>query len=408
LRLSTKNVPTAKTEARFSAAGNLATLALEEVAVSAEKVVVLGAGRVGRAIAYDLQSSGFAVTAVDPDPRHFPWLARYGAATCQADATDPQVLAPLVAEARWVVNAVPGFAGFSVLQNLVRLGKEVVDISFMPEDPRALDPLAKEKRVRVAVDCGVAPGLSHLLLGAWYAASRRLDRFVCYVGGLPKERVLPWEYKAPFSPVDVLEEYTRPARLRRGGAVVTLPAMSEPELVEVPGVGSLEAFLTDGLRTALDSIPVPSMEEKTLRYPGYRDKILLLLHSGLLSRKPLRVGGGEVVPLEVTAKALEEAWFLAEGEADITVLELFGEGVFADGSTRRRFSLLDAYDPATGLSSMARTTGFTATAVLRALHRGLWQEPGVLLPELLGQKRQLLEAVLTDLADRGIRGREEP
>lgn len=376
--------------------------------MAAEHVVVVGAGRVGRAIAFDLQNSGFAVTAVDLKPHNFPWLSSHGVATVQADASDPKVLARLVAEARWVVSAVPGSLGFRALHSLVALGKEVVDISFMPEDPRALDSLAKEKRVRVAVDCGVAPGLSHLVLGAWYASADRLDRFVCYVGGLPKKRELPWEYKAPFSPVDVLEEYTRPARLRRGGAVVTLPAMSEPEVIRVPALGSLEAFCTDGLRTALDSIPVPWMEEKTLRYPGHREKILLLAHSGLLSREPLRVGKVEVVPLEVTAKALEQAWYLAEGEEDITVMELVGEGVFGGRPGLRRFSLLDAYDPTTGLSSMARTTGFTATAVLRALDRGLWEEPGVLLPELLGQRRELLEAVLADLAERGVRGREEP
>ncbi|MFN3414029.1 MAG: saccharopine dehydrogenase family protein, partial [Thermoanaerobaculum sp.] len=181
-----------------------------------EKVVVLGAGRVGRAMAWDL-ARDFAVTAVDVSERNLQWLAQWHVATVKADVTNAGELARVVQEGSWVVNAVPGFLGYRVLAELVVLGKNVVDISFMPEDPRVLDAETKAKGLLVAVDCGVAPGLSHLLLGYWYAQASTLHRFTCYVGGLPKERVLPWEYKAPFSPVDVLEEYTRPARLRRNG-----------------------------------------------------------------------------------------------------------------------------------------------------------------------------------------------
>lgn len=364
-------------------------------------VVVLGAGRVGRAIAWDL-ARDFAVTAVDVNERSLAWLASRGVATVRADASHPQTLSGLVGDASWVVNAVPGFLGYKVLSELVSLGKNVVDISFMPEDPRSLDALARKQGVRVAVDCGVAPGLSHLVLGFWYAQAEKLHRYSCYVGGLPKERVLPWEYKAPFSPVDVLEEYTRPARLRRDGKVMTLPAMAEPELVHVPGVGTLEAFLTDGMRTALDTIPIPAMEEKTLRYPGYREKILLLRESGLLSSQPLEVSGVQVAPLAVTGKALAEAWQLAEGEPDLTLMVLKADGVFAGTRQERRLYLEDAFDPATGLSSMARTTGFTATAVLRALDAGHHPEAGVLVPEVLGQDQELTRFVISALRQRGI------
>lgn len=364
-------------------------------------VVVLGAGRVGRAIAWDL-ARDFAVTAVDVSERSLAWLASRGVATVRADASHPHELSRLVGDASWVVNAVPGFLGYKVLSELVSLGKNVVDISFMPEDPRPLDALARKQGVRVAVDCGVAPGLSHLVLGFWYAQAEKLHRYSCYVGGLPRERVLPWEYKAPFSPVDVLEEYTRPARLRRDGKVMTLPAMAEPELVHVPGVGTLEAFLTDGMRTALDTIPIPAMEEKTLRYPGYREKILLLRESGLLSSQPLEVSGVQVTPLAVTGKALAEAWQLAEGEPDLTVMVLKADGVFAGKRQERRLFLDDAFDPATGLSSMARTTGFTATAVLRALDAGYHPEAGVLVPEVLGQDQELTRFVISALRQRGI------
>ncbi|MCX7894625.1 MAG: saccharopine dehydrogenase NADP-binding domain-containing protein [Thermoanaerobaculum sp.] len=365
------------------------------------RVVVLGAGRVGRAIAWDL-AGDWDVCAVDVDQQSLGWLAERRIATARADVRDSQALAKVVQQAHWVVNAVPGFLGFSVLRTLVELGCSVVDISFMPEDPRVLHELARQRGVQVAVDCGVAPGFSHLVLGYWFAQAERLDSFFCYVGGLPKERLLPWEYKAPFSPVDVLEEYTRPARLRRQGQVITLPALSEPELRYVPGVGTLEAFLTDGLRTALHTLPVPTMVEKTLRYPGYRDKILLLRESGLLRREPVVVDRVQVAPLAVTALALAEAWRLAEGEGDVTVMELEAQGVF-DGHLRtRHLFLYDQWDPTTGLSSMGRTTGFTATAILRALGKGMVREVGVLLPEVLGQNLALTRFVASYLGQRGI------
>lgn len=366
-----------------------------------EQVVVLGAGRVGRAMAWDL-ARDFAVTAVDVSDVHFQWLAQHNVRTVQTDVTKPQELARLVAHTSWVINAVPGFLGYRVLSELVGLGKNVVDISFMPEDPRALEEEVKARSLLVAVDCGVAPGLSHLLLGYWYTQASQLERFTCHVGGLPVERVLPWEYKAPFSPVDVLEEYTRPARVRRDGQVVTLPAMAEPELVYIPKVGTLEAFLTDGMRTALETIPIATMEEKTLRYPGYREKILLLKESGLLTLEPVEVSGAAVSPLAVTAKALAQAWQFRENEPDLTVMLLKAQGVFDSVDRERSLFLYDTFDPATGLSSMARTTGFTATAVLRALMQGYHPQPRLLVPEILGQNQELTRFVVAALREHGV------
>jgi len=94
-----------------------------------------------------------------------------------------------------------------------------------------------------------------------------------YVGGLPIVRQWPYEYKAVFSPLDVIEEYTRTARFVENGRVVTRPALTDLERVDFEGVGTLEAFNTDGLRTLIQTIPAPNMKEKTLRYPGTRNRI---------------------------------------------------------------------------------------------------------------------------------------
>jgi len=366
------------------------------------KVTVLGAGRVGYAIVRDLAGE-FAVKAVDASA---PALARLageaGVTTATADLSDPAAIARAVADADLVVGAVPGFMGFATLGAVIAAGKDVVDISFFPEDPFLLDEEARRRGVRAIVDCGVAPGCSNLFAGRLAASWERLDRFACYVGGLPVARHLPWEYRAPFSPVDVIEEYTRPARIVTGGVPATVPALSDVELVDVPGVGTLEAFTTDGLRTLLRTVAVPTMVEKTMRYPGHAAKILLLKDSGLLAEEPVEIGGATVRPRDVTARSLIRAWHLEEGDEDVTAMFVTAEGVRGGRPARWRADMVDRFDRASGVTSMARTTGYTCTAAVRLLARGGWAEPGITPPELLGRVPACHEFVLADLARHGI------
>jgi saccharopine dehydrogenase-like NADP-dependent oxidoreductase len=362
------------------------------------RITVLGAGRVGNAIVRDLAGE-FAVTAVDSSAAALARLAATaGVTTVAADIGDPAEVARVVADADLVVGAVPGFMGFATLAAVIAAGKDVVDISFFPEDAFRLDGEARARGVRAVVDCGIAPGCSNLFAGRLGASWERLDRFACYVGGLPVVRRWPWEYKAPFSPLDVVEEYTRPARLVAGGVVITVPALTDLELVDIPGVGTLEAFNTDGLRSLLRTMSVPSMVEKTMRYPGHAEKVLLLRESGLLSEGEIECGGARVRPRDVAAAALAAAWHLEEGEEDVTVMKVAAEGVCDGVAVRFSADLVDRYDRATKVTSMARTTGYTCTAAVRAIARGLWREPGIAPPELLGRDAACHDFILADLA----------
>jgi saccharopine dehydrogenase-like NADP-dependent oxidoreductase len=219
-------------------------------------------------------------------------------------------------------------------------------------------------------------------------------------------RSWPWEYKAGFSPADVLEEYTRPARYVAGGRVVTMPALSEPELVELPGVGTLEAFNTDGLRTLLSTVKAPFMQEKTLRYPGHIEKIRVLRESGFFATEPIEAGSVKVRPLDLTSRLLFPLWHLADGEEDLTVMRVSVEGKQGTRRLRRTFDLLDRYDPATRTTSMARTTGYTCTAGVRLLAQGLYRRGGISPPEFLGREPSCYEFVIADLAKRGVVFRE--
>ena len=206
-----------------------------------------------------------------------------------------------------VVTAVPGFMGYKTLEAVIDAGKNVVDISFFPEDALQLDKLAKEKNVTAITDCGVAPGVSNFIIGR-YNEEMKIKSFECYVGGLPKERKPPFQYKAPFSPVDVIQEYIRPARLVENGNIVTKPALSEREIIKFDEIGELEAFNTDGLRSLIFTMNhIPDMKEKTLRYPGHIDLIIALQQAGFFETTPLRINDADISPLEFTSKLLDQS-----------------------------------------------------------------------------------------------------
>ena len=370
-------------------------------------VIVLGAGRVGAAMVRDLAADpSLDVAVADARPSALRALKeRLGEGvvrTLPVDLADPGSLTRVVDGHDLAIGAVPGPMGFETLRRVVAAGADTVDISFFEEDAFELHDHARRRGRVAVVDAGVAPGLSNLILGHWESRLRAVHRFECLVGGIPAEPAPPWEYKAPFSPIDVIAEYTRPARLRRGGETVTLPALSEVESVELPEVGRLEAFNTDGLRTLLRTSAAPELVEKTLRWPGHADRIRLLRETGFFGEDEVELDSGSVPPLELSARLLEEAWRYAPGEADLTVLRAVVDGEDDDGQVRHVYRVLDRYDPDTDVSAMARTTGYTATALARFVLDGRYREPGVSPPEVVGAVDGALDHVIAYLRERGV------
>jgi lysine 6-dehydrogenase len=368
------------------------------------RVTVLGTGLVGSAIVADLaKDANLTVTAVDANPAALERLARSTDVRTQAaDLRAPGTIAGLVADAELVVLAVPGFMGFESLRQVLEAGKPVVDISFFPEDAFLLDDLAKAKGVTAVVDCGVAPGMANIVAGYVESQLDQLDSYLCYVGGLPKVRHWPYEYKAVFSPIDVIEEYTRPARFMEHGREVVRPALSGVELVNLPGVGTLESFNTDGLRSLIRTFTAPNMKEMTLRYPGHASLMAVLRESGFFGTEPLQVEGQSVRPLAVTAKLLFDHWKLHPGEEDFTVMRVVLEGHKDGRQLRYTYDLLDSYDRKTNTTSMARTTGYTCTQVARQVLAGQFRQIGICPPEYVGRTPGCCQALLEGLAARNI------
>jgi len=368
------------------------------------KVVVLGAGRVGNAIARDLaDNDGWQVGAADLSREALDRLAgAAGVSVVEADLSNPEIVSRIVEGYDLVVGAVPGPMGYATLESVIRTGVNVVDISFFEEDPSGLDRLAKDNGVVAIMDCGVAPGCSNLILGHCEATFDNVDIFSCWVGGLPTVRHWPYEYRSVFSPIDVIAEYTRPARLVVNGRVVTRPALSEVELLDFEGVGTLEAFNTDGLRTLLTTSAVPTMKEKTMRYPGHAEMMRMLRDTGFFGERIMTVNGRSVRQIDLTARLLAEAWQPEVGEEDLTVMRIEVEGVAGGQAVRHVWDLLDRFDPVSGVSSMARTTGYTCTAGVRVLAEGLFDTPGLVPPELLGRRATCYGAMMSHLEDRGV------
>ncbi|MFC1569189.1 saccharopine dehydrogenase C-terminal domain-containing protein [bacterium] len=372
------------------------------------KIVCLGTGMVGSVMVRDLaQNPDFQVTAVDRDQEALEKLKAEGPVKIvQADLQDMDRLSELIQDCDFVVNAVPGFMGFSTLKQLIEAGKNVVDIAFFPEDAFLLDDLAKSKGVTAVVDCGVAPGMSNLILG-YHNQHMEIDFFECLVGGLPMKRSWPYEYKAPFSPIDVLEEYTRPARFVENGEIVTRPALSEPELVDLDPVGTLEAFNSDGLRSLIRTMQIPNMKEKTMRYPGHANLMRILRETGFLNDDLIEIDGHLIRPLDLTTKLLFPIWKLEANEKEFTIMRIVIRGMENGKRKEIIYHLFDQTDPATGFSSMARTTGFACTAAVHLVANGEFTRKGISPPEFVGAEAGCFDKMMAYQEARQVMYRKE-
>ena len=366
-----------------------------------KKVVVLGAGLVGRTIAVEL-SKDYNVTAVDANSNQLKNLSDKKINTLKADLSSDSEIKKVIKDYDLVIGALPGFMGFSALKSIIEAGKNVVDISFFPEDPFLLDDLAKKNSVTAIVDCGVAPGFANIILG-YHNQKMKISDYKCLVGGLPYKRDWPFEYKAFFSPIDVIEEYTRPARIVVDGKIVEKPALSEPEIINYKEVGDLEAFNTDGLRSLMKTMKIPNMIEKTMRYPGHIEHMKVLREVGFFSEKEIEVKGKSIRPIDLTAKLMFPFWSPEKGEKDFTLLEVYIKGESGSKETSHHYFVFDEYDTKEDNSSMARTTGFTCCAAARYLLDHNYDRKGICPPEYLGEDEKLFSFILSYLKNKGIR-----
>jgi saccharopine dehydrogenase-like NADP-dependent oxidoreductase len=375
------------------------------------RILVIGCGKIGSTIAGDLSESMAEAKITVADKRRAAAreiASRIGSEWITVDASDKRSIAKALQGFDLAVGALPGDYGYAAMETAVEVGIDMVDVSYTPENPLTLDMEAKRRGTTLIPDCGVAPGLSNMLVG--YAASMldEVREAHILVGGIPERPVPPLGYTITWSAEGLIDEYVRPVRIVEEGRVVEVPALSGLEEIDFPGLGRLEAFYTDGLRTLLETFRgVEKMYEKTLRYPGHVEKVRVLRELGLFDEEPLEIEGIEVSPKLFTARLLEKHLKMPE-VGDLLAMMVEVKGLKEREKKAIRFHLLDRYDRERGVTAMARTTGYTASIVAQMLAKGCIDERGVMPPERLGMKPQLFQEILSELRARGVKVVKQP
>jgi len=356
------------------------------------RIVVVGGGMQGLVIAKNLKNREENPEVVVADVKQ-PAKLPDGVKFQQANVLDAKQAAELVKGADAVVLAVPSSIAHEALNNLIKTGVAVADVSFTPDPPLSLHDEAKKHGAICVVDIGVAPGLSHILVGSAFEQMGGLDSARILVGGIPMNPPEVFKHAVYFNPHDLFSEYVRPARARKHGADIAPSPMDVAiEKFHDNEVGQLEMFLSDGLRSLLNSYPdVADMAELTLRWPGHLEAMSNLHKMGLLHD-------------EESCRAIASQMgvrYPASEYPDMLLLVVEAK----KGAKSKRWRMLDRHTNAQ--SAMSRTTGYTTSAIAMLLARKQFNEPGVHAPEKLGHSPHLVQAILADLAERGVKVTED-
>jgi len=337
------------------------------------RVLILGAGNIGTVVAYDL-AKDFEVTVVDVSDSALSTVKGF-AEPLKFDVTQREKLQELMRRYELVIDTLPGKFGLYILKSAINAGRDIVDVSFMPENPLEL-----QADITAVVDAGFAPGLSNILLGHIYKELGELEKALIRVGGLPQDPEPPLYYTSTWSPEDLLEEYTRKARIVKDGKIVEIDPLSQIGKAHLAGY-VFEEFPSDGLRTLLYTIKAKNMEERTLRWPGHLEKIKVLKELGFFAPE------NRDLTLKILLSLMKEG-------PDFCIMEVYGK----NENGEMRYLMLDE---ASDFSSMARVTGYTAAAISRLVLDGKLQL-GIIAPELIGMKNEFLIYILSYLQDRNI------
>lgn len=368
-----------------------------------KKALVLGCGLIGKTVALDL-SQDYDVTVMDPFAEALASLSdRSDIKKIQKSAGDSVALAEAASDTDIICGLLPSFLEESVQKQVVEMGKKYVSPSgFLHCE--GLDKLAKETGSVAVFDFGIAPGMSNYLLAKGASMLDKLDFGCIYVGGIPDKLDPPFNYRTVFCLEDTMGEYCMPARYVKDDKLTEAPALSGLEDVEFPGLGKLEAFFTDGLRSAAVNMKGKFVAEKTMRWPGYVDTINILKAAGCFNKEPIEINGQKVVPLKVTTELLRPLWKLRpeNGDRDLTVMRIVDKGPKGDKYVTYTWDIIDKFDDKTMLHSMARTTGYPCAVVARAIEQGIVTEPGFHAPEMLATNQTFYDYLMPELAKRGV------
>jgi lysine 6-dehydrogenase len=371
------------------------------------KFLVVGAGMMGSAAAYDMarQPDVLSVTLADADLRRAREVAArinhiHGDRKVKAivlDASNEKSAAHAMKGHDATLSAVPYFLNLGLAKAAIEARCHFADLggnNTVVRQELALSAKAEKRGVAIAPDCGLSPGMASILGGELVnRLGGRADALRLYVGGLPERPVPPFHYQLVFSVEGLINEYVEPARILRKGKLVTIEPLTEPEEFHMDGFSPLVAFHTSGGTSTLPESfegRVGECFEKTLRYPGHFDLLCELKALGLFSGEKMKIGNVQIAPRALMSKVFEGK-FASKGP-DVCIMRLEehesvrtpGVRGLLGGRLKGRvatFTLVDHYDPKTDMSAMMRTTAFPASIVTQMLASGAITKRGAVLQE---------------------------
>jgi len=375
------------------------------------KALVVGCGNIGSVAAEDFaRSNPVDVVVADNDKARAKAVAdkigMKNVSWIQLDVLNYEELIKTLKGFDLVMGFLPGKLGYRLAEACIEAGKDLVDVSYMAENLMTLNDKAVKAGVIIVPDCGLAPGISNVLVGHAAGEMDKVNAVHIMVGGLPETPVPPLGYVVTWSPESLIDEYTRKAGIVEKGKKIEVEALSGLEEIAFPNVGKLEAFYTDGLRTLMDTIKAEDMWEKTLRYPGHAEKIKTLEALGFLDEKNVDVTGVSVSPRKLTVKLLSQKLWKPEVK-DIVALKVEVSGVKNGRRTNYIYHLLDICDKKHGITAMARTTAYPASIVAQMILKKTVKEKGAVPPERLGMHDDLFKTFVEELERHGVRISEE-
>ena len=374
------------------------------------RMLVLGAGLQGSACTYDLLQNPDvkSVRLADLHIGHLePFLAPYSGDRLiftPLDVRDKEAVLALMRESDAVMSAIPYYFNFELTELAVEAGVHFSDLGGNTEivfKQKTLDAAAKKKDITIIPDCGLAPGMVNILAEHGIRQLDKVQTVRIFVGGLPQDPEPPLNYQIVYSLEGVLDYYTTLSWVLRNGKRTQVTALSEIETVRFDSsVGELEGFHTaGGLSTMAFRYEgrIPTMEYKTLRYPGHAKIMEAIRELGLLELKPVDVKGVKVVPRDLVVAAMGPRLTKPEGY-DLVALRVVAEGTKNGKPKKVGWELVDYYDKKNGISAMERSTGYSLSITGQMQVRGEIGKAGVFTPDEAIPAEKYIE----ELAKRGV------
>ena len=356
------------------------------------KILVLGAGMMGRAIAYDLcKHSNFDNIAVaDKDKKTIQsaekFLERENIDFHILDIEKTNVVKKNFQNYDIAISAVPYKFNYILAKIAIETKTHFLDLggnNDIVKRERSLSENARKQDVVVIPDCGLAPGLTSVITRDIVEQMDYIDFVKIRVGGLPIHPIPPLNYQIVFSPYGLINEYVEDIIILDHGRIIKKKSMTELETIEFPQpFGEMEAFLTSGGCSTLPYTyrgKIDYLDYKTIRYPGHCEKFKALLDLGLAGEKKIKIGGQDVVPRDLLAALLMRN--LPTSGRDVVMLKVLSRGMKDGKKIHLDYIMIDYYDKENNISAMMRTTGYPISITAQMIEKGIIKNKGVFCPE---------------------------